>query len=269
MSADALDSRWDGFLAKIRERFDELMREAEAGCAELLHHTGGDTVPLSNAWQGIRMRALGLQSKISDTWSESVQDKFHEIEAYTRADAAWARAEKFKDQLEIELERIEIKIFADAMRSLLSMAAQEHAALRCSQCGAELPIGVVLATTDVNCRHCSALNTVEPGPRARMGVAMSHYLWQEACWPLWLARRRAEQAVKDAREPTLAQIQAWEGAEIDYWTAWLHECAKLMPNVARDFDKELRGRMHHFYVSLDREPAWIKGGKPRRVPPLG
>lgn len=268
MSADALDARWDGFLAKIRERFDELMRESEAGCAELLRHTNGDTVPLSNAWQGMRMRALGLQSKISDTWSESVQDKYHEIEAYDRADQAWARAEAVSDQIEIDLERIEIKIFADALRSLLAIAAQEQAALRCSQCGAELPIGVVLDATDVNCRHCSALNTVEPGPRARMGVALSHYLWQEECWPKWLVRRRAEQAVKQARTPTLAQLQAWEAAEIDYWTAWLNERAKLMPNTARDFDKELRGRLHLFYVELDREPAWFKAGSPRRVPAI-
>ncbi|HLT36825.1 MAG TPA: hypothetical protein VK034_11075 [Enhygromyxa sp.] len=268
MSADALDARWDGFLAKIRERFDELMRESEAGCAELLKHTGGDTVPLSNAWQGMRMRALGLQSKIGDTWSESVQDKFHEIEAYDRADAAWARAEAVSDQIEIDLERIETKIFADALRSMLSMAAQEQAALRCSQCGAELPVGVVLAVTEVNCRHCGALNTIEPGPRARMAVALSHYLWQEACWPKWLARWQAENAAKRARNVTLAQLQAWEAAEIDYWTAWLHERAKLMPNTARDFDKELRGRLHQFYGSLEREPAWFKAGAPRRVPPM-
>ncbi|MFO7565908.1 MAG: hypothetical protein R6X02_24915 [Enhygromyxa sp.] len=265
MNVDALDARWDGFLAKIRERFDELMRESEAGCAELLRHTGGDTVPLSNAWQGMRVRALGLQSKISDTWSDSVQDKYGDIDAYDRADAAWARAEALNDQIEVELERIETKIFAEALRSMLSMAAEEQAALRCSQCGAELEIGTVLAVTEVNCRHCGALNTIEPGPRARMASALSHYLWQEACWPKWMARWQAEQCVKRARTPTLALLQAWEAAEIDYWSAWLHERAKLMPNTARDFDKELRGRLHQFYAGLDREPAWFKAGSPRRV----
>ena len=266
MSIDALDARWDGFLAKIKERFDELMRESEAGCAALLAQTNGDTVPVSNAWQGMRMRALGLQSKVSDTWSESVQDKYHDIEAYDRADAAWARAEALNDAIEIELERIETKIFADALRQLLASAAQEHAALRCSQCGGELPGGVVLAATDVNCTRCGALNTIEPGPRARTAVALSHYLWNEACWPLWLRKRQAEHAAKDARNPTLAQFQAWEAAEIDYWSAWLHERAKLMPNTARDFDKELRGRLYQFYASLDREKAWRDGGSPRRIP---
>jgi len=266
MSADALDTRWDGFLAKIKERFEELMRESEVGCAQLFQHTNGDSVPVSNAWMGMRNRAIELESKVSDTWSDSVQDKYHEIEAYGRADAAWARAEALRDWMEIERERVEIKIFADAMRTLLASAKDEHINLRCSQCGSPIVSGIVLATTDVNCKHCGALNTIEPGPRARMGVALSHYLWNEACWPLWLRRRQAEQAVKAARTPTLAQFQAWEASEIDYWTAWLTECAKLMPNVGRDFDKELRGRMHFFYAMLDREPAWFKNGSPRRIP---
>ncbi len=38
-----------------------------------------------------------------------------------------------------------------------------------------------------------------------------------------------------------------------------------MPNTARDFDKELRGRLYQFYGSLDREAAWRKAGSPRRV----
>jgi hypothetical protein len=277
---NALDVRWDGFLAKIQDRFDELMRESEAGCAALLVQTGGDTIPLSNAWQGMRMRALALRSKVSDSWHDQVQDKYHEAEAsregrawageanekaYDRADAAWARAEALLDDLEVRLEQIEIKIFADAIRNLLRMAAAEQAQLRCSQCGAELEHAVSLQSVEVGCRHCSALVTVEPGPRARMAEAMSHYLWNEACWPQWLARHRAEHAVREARTATLAQLQAWELAEIEYWTAWLGERAKLLPNTTAQLDKELRGRLHQFYQSLDREIAWKQAGSPRRI----
>jgi hypothetical protein len=265
MSADALDTRWNGFLAKIRERFDELMRESEAGCAALLVQTGGDLTPMSNAWTGMRMRALGLQTKVNDTWSEQVQDQYHDIDAYKRADAAWARTEKFLDELEIELEWIENKIFTNAIRSMLSLAEAEQAGLRCSQCGAELPTTVMLSVVDVGCQHCGALNTIEPGPRARMVTALSHYLWDQACWPQWLARRRAEQVVKDARNPTLAQFQAWEAAEINYWTAWLSERAKLMPETTASLDKELRQRLHQFYMSLEREAVWTRAGSPRRI----
>ncbi|PRQ01028.1 hypothetical protein ENSA5_27100 [Enhygromyxa salina] len=261
---DALDARWDGFLAKIRERFDLLMSESLAGCAALLAQTGGDTVPVSNAWQGMRMRGLGLQAKISDAWNDQVQDKYHDAEAYDQADAAWARAEHMIDEIEIELERVETKIFADALRSLLTMAATEQAALRCSQCGAELESAVYLQTVELNCRHCGALVTIEPGPRARMAVAMAHHLWREACWPLWLERHRADKAARDARTPTLELLQAWEEAEINYWSAWLRERAKLLPNTTAELDKELRGRLHQFYEGLEREAVWTRAGSPRR-----
>lgn len=265
MSVDALDTRWNALLVKIRGRFDELMRESEVGCAALLAQTGGDPTPVSNAWTGMRSRAHGLQSKLSDTWIEQVQDKYHEIEAYDQADAAWARAEALTEEIEIELQRIENKIFGDALRALLRAAADEQTALRCSQCSAELPTDVVLQAVDVNCGHCGALNTIEPGPRARMAVAMSHYLWAEACWPQWLARIQAERAVRNARKVTLEQLQAWEAAEIDYWTAWLHEQGKLLRSTVTDLDKELRQRLHMFYADFDREKVWIKAGSPRRV----
>lgn len=262
---NALDARWDGFLSKIRARFDELMRESTAGCAALLVQTGGDPTPVSNAWQGMRMRALDLHSKVSDSWSDQVQDKYHDEEAYDQADAAWARAEALLDEFEIRLEQIETKIFADAIRSLLSMAAVEQAQLRCSQCGAELEHPVSLQTVDVSCRHCGALVTIEPGPRARMAEAMSHYLWREACWPQWLAKHQAEKAAREARTATLAQLQAWELAEIEYWTAWLGERAKLLPNTRTELDKELRGRLHMFYQDLERQGAWKQAGSPRRI----
>jgi DNA-directed RNA polymerase subunit RPC12/RpoP len=264
-AANALDVRWDGLLSKIRERFDELMRESVVGCAALLVQTGGDPTPVSNAWQGMRMRALALRSKVSDSWSDQVQDKYHDIEAYDRADAAWARAEVLLDDLEIELEQIETKIFADAIRSLLQMAAVEQAQLRCSQCGAQLEHAVTLQSIDVSCRHCGALVSLEPGPRARMAEAMSHHLWREACWQQWLTRHRAEDAVRRARTATLAQLQAWEQAEIEYLTAYLGERAKLMPHTAGELDKELRGRLHMFYQSLDNELVWKQAGSPRRI----
>ena len=263
----ALDARWDSFLTKIRERFDVLMRESVAGCAALLAQTGGDTVPVSNAWTGMRMRALALGSKVSETWSDSVQDMFHDAEAYDAADRAWARGEALIDAMEIEIERTETAIFADAIRSLLAMAAAEQAALRCSQCGAELVAAVYLQSVDLPCKHCGALVTVEPGPRARMAVALSHHVWRQACWDQWLALHHAQNAVRNARTATLAQLQAWESAEIEYWTAWLAERAKLMPETTATLDKELRQRMHQFYeLNVAREKAWIDGGRPRRIP---
>ncbi len=271
MSIDALDARWDGFLAKLRERFEEVMAESQAGCAALLHQTGGDTMPVSNAWTAMRMRALGLQSKVEETWSAQVQDQFIAAGASSaQLDRALARGEALRDWMEVEVERVEIEIFASASRSLVQLAEAEQAQLRCSQCGAVLlgpgtSIRVTLRAIDLACSHCRSLNTIEPGPRARMAEAMAHYFWREATWDAWLAKHEAERAHRKARGTTLALLQAWERAELGYWRAWLGERAKLMPGVEKDFDKDLIGRMRQFYDSLEREPAWTKAGRPRQI----
>lgn len=266
MSIEALEARWDGFLSKARERFEAVMNESLEGCAALLQQTGGDTITASNAWTGMRLRAITLAGKIEETWSQQVQDQFIAADTPTgRLDANFAKAEALRDWMDIEIERVEIKIFADGLRSMLESARAEQAELRCSQCGAELPIGLSLRTVEVNCSRCGALISVEPGPRARMAEALGHYLWREATWELWLKKNAAESASKRARGTHLHLLQAWELAELEYLSAWLRERAKLMVGAEKEFDKDLIGRMRQFYVDCEREAVWTKAGRPKQI----
>lgn len=266
MSIDALEARWDGFLSKARERFEAVMNESLEGCAALLRQTGGDTLTISNAWTGMRLRAIGLAGKIDETWSQQVHDSFLAANAPSgRVDANYGKGQALRDWMDIEIERVEIAIFAEALRSMLDMARAEQAELRCSQCGAELPIGLSLRSVEVGCSRCRSLNTIEPGPRARMAEALGHYLWREATWELWLRKHAAEQACKRTRGVQLELLQAWERAELEYLSAWLRERAKLMAGAEREFDKDLIGRMRQFYVDCEREVVWTKAGRPKQI----
>lgn len=266
MSIEALEARWDGFLSKARERFEAVMNESLEGCAALLRQTGGDTITASNAWTGMRLRAIGVAGKIEETWSQQVQDQFIAADTPTnRLDANEAKGAALRDWMDIEIERVEIKIFADGLRAMLDSARAEQAELRCSQCGAELPIGLTLRTVEVNCSRCGALVSVEPGPRARMAEALGHYLWREATWELWLKKSAAESASKRARGTHLHLLQAWELAELEYLSAWLRERAKLMLGAEKEFDKDLIGRMRQFYVDCEREAVWTKAGRPKQI----
>lgn len=266
MSIEALEARWDGFLSKARERFEAVMNESLEGCAALLRQTGGDTITASNAWTGMRLRAITLAGKIEETWSQQVQDQFLAADTPTsRLDANFAKGEALRDWMDIEIERVEIKIFADGLRSMLDSARAEQAELRCSQCGAELSIGLTLRTVEINCSRCTALVSVEPGPRARMAEALGHYLWREATWELWLKKNAAESASKRARGTHLHLLQAWELAELEYLSAWLRERAKLMLGAEKELDKDLIGRMRQFYVDCEREAVWTKAGRPKQI----
>lgn len=266
MTIDALEARWDGFLSKARERFEAVMNESLEGCAALLRHTAGDTLTINNAWTGMRLRAIGLAGKIEETWSQQVHDQFLAANvAPSRVDANHGKGEALRDWMDIEIERVEIAIFANALRSMLDMARAEQAELRCSQCGAELPIGLTLRGVDVGCSRCGSRIQVEPGPRARMAEALGHYLWREATWELWLSKHAAERACKRTRGVQLELLQAWERAELEYLSAWLRERAKLMAGAEREFDKDLIGRMRQFYVDCEREAVWTKAGRPKQI----
>lgn len=268
MSVAAVDQRWDGFLTQIRGRFEEIMQESIAGCMALFEQTG-ETLALGNAWTGMRLRGMQLSTKVQDTWDEKVSDAYDDADATpAQEEAARKRGEDLQDHIEVELERVETKIYCDIARVLQARANQEHEqGMRCTQCGAGLDAGFVIRSTNVTCAACGAVNTIEPGSNARAIEGMAHYLCREAAWPQWVAMHEAERAYHDARTATLELLQAFEARTIDYWTAFLKHRAQLIPDRAKDFDADLRGKVHPLYITIKQERAWIDAGRPRRVPP--
>ncbi len=268
MSVDAVTQRWEAFLGQIESRFDEIMRESIEGCLALFEQTG-ETLTLGNAWTGMRMRALALRTKINDVWDEKVCDAFDDAGADgAREDAERRKGEDLYEHMEAEAERVEDHIYCEIAKRLEAKAKDEQASVSCTQCGSPFAVPFVYMATNVSCPACSAINTVEPGTAARMIEGFSHHLSRQAAWKEFMAMRAAERHWRDSRNTTLAILQAWEGAQIDYWTAHLKHRASMFPNREKDLDADLRGKMHQFYASIQNEKAWVNGGRPRRVAPL-
>ena len=270
MSLDAVTQRWESFLGQIESRFQQIMDESLQGCLALFDQTG-ETLTLSNAWTGMRMRALGLRSKISDTWNDKVSEAFGDAGAdAAREDAERRKGEDLEDRMEAESERIETQIYCEIARRVQLRGAAQQRGLSCSQCGAPLTLPFTLRAINVGCEACGAVNTVEPGTDARMVEGLSHHLSREAAWGEWMTARALERRWREARKPSLELLQSWEAAQIAYWRAYLGKRAELLPDRAEGFDLDLRGKMHHFYISIAQEPAWIAAGRPRRVEaPIG
>lgn len=267
MSVAAVDAKWDGFLAKIKERFDQIMQESLVGCAQVYDQTQ-DYLPMNNAWTGMKSRGMQLQDKIQDTWDEQVEDAYENAGANSRQeDAARAKGEAMKDYIEVETERVEIAIFCNAARKMHAAAVANQPTPHCTQCSAPLQVPFTTRAVNVNCPSCGAINTLEPGTDAIMVNSFSHYIAREAAWQEWVTMHRAEEAWRDARTASIQIIQAWEDAQIKYWTKYLQMEAQVRPEVADKFDKHLASKLHHFYISMQHEKAWINAGKPRRIGP--
>lgn len=265
MTIETVDQRWNQFLVKARERFVELLAESVDGCEAQLDADPSHPRSVLNAWTATSLRARGVRAKLDELWSTQVLECFHSEGEWTRAHAADARRQALTDWMDIELHRAETGVFADVVRRLLGAVEADLAKATCTHCGAPLRPKLSLREIELCCRSCGELNTVEPDRAAELAAEFGPHLWRQACWDSWVAKHQAEQIVRRSRDVTLAQLKAWEQAEIDYLCAWLRERAKLLPNPEGDDEAELRRRLEQFYASLERESVWIRAGSPRAV----
>lgn len=264
MSA-AVVARWDAFLGQIHERFRGILAEAREGCPALLEQAGWDPIPMGNAWGAIEMRAKQLDTKVEETWSGQVERAFEEAGAPPALIARErSKSDALRATMEIERERMRIDIFANAGRRLYERATSEGGrSFPCTRCGAPLGVPFTFRALNIPCPHCTTVNGFEPGTLMRMGEVCVHPLCEEASWDHWLANHRAEAAWRAARGATIEILKAWERSQLAYWHAYLSARIRLLPDTAKDFDKDLRGRMAHFYERMDREAAWARAGRPR------
>ncbi len=261
-------ARWEAFLSNVRARFEQIMEESRQGCAALFEQSGGDPIPLSNAWAGMNARALTLGSKVTDTFEASVDPALEAAGASVDIiDRERERGLALVSWMDRERERVRVEIFAGVGRRMWEEGlAEQQGSFACSQCGAGLRVPRTVRAVNLTCPHCSAVVTFEPGMRLRYAANYVHNLVEQDVWPLWLAWQDAEDALRAARGASLAQIQAVEDAQIAYWRAYLEARARWLPERAADLEADLRGKMRQWYDTIQHERAWVQAGRPRKLP---
>lgn len=266
MTIETVDRYWTEFLIRARERFEEILDETLSDCLALLDACTDDPRPVIRAWTAMRIRAQGMRRKVGEVWAKQVREQYESSGApNSTQQLAQARSDALADWMEIELHRAETRIYAEIVRRLLVLLEVEHGQLCCDHCGTGLLMGLDPQSRTGACSRCASARLLEPSPAATLALDLGPYLWREACWDLWVAKRQAEQFIRRAEEVTLAQLKAWEQAEIDYLSAWLHERAKLLPG---SHELELHRRLEQFYAALEQQAVWTRAGCPRAIATL-
>jgi hypothetical protein len=266
--SDALVTRWDGFLQQIRTRLSAILQESIDGCRDLLESSDLDPIPMGNAWSAMERRAQELGTKIEETWSEQVEKKFDEAGAPPEIVARERRKGlELRRFMEMEIQRTHIHIYADTARRISERARQEMAdGFKCKKCGAAVEVPTTFRAVNVTCPYCQAVSTFEPGTRVRlMEASCLHPLCQGRAWNEWVAMVHAEHALSDARGAPIALLVQYETAQIAYWRAYLTHRLSWLPDQAASFDKDLRGKMAHFYDRMQYEKEWVAAGRPRQL----
>ncbi len=258
--------KWDGFLAKVNARIDEVLAEADAGIDQLMEQHAQDYGPMGAAFSAIQSRFHGLGTKVTDAF-EKIREELHEVTELDRltpeewaliSSAPEASSEKYRqmqDHIELSHYTIEMQKSADWARRLRSIADEEIArGVPCSECGAKIRVETLATSTQQKCASCGAVNEVTPGMAAAsfyLGNGV-HALAHEQAWNLWLAERKAKEELYAKHYPTAHDERLYHEAAHEYWTAYYQAGLDIYPGFTKDVASAVDAKMKQ-YTAWDHE----------------
>lgn len=179
MSLEELVIRWDNYLNKLKERYHEVIAQAEGPLNDVIDNLQFDNVIIHNIKNGLHNQTvIQLTEKGEQGWSkmESEMMKYGKFFWNQKSDQhnklAW-----FRQWVNDEFSRFEIGLYARAARKILDNVKQhidEKKMHKCTQCAAELPINVYsFMAVNLKCSSCGSVNTYHPDDRIR---ALEYYV---------------------------------------------------------------------------------------------
>jgi predicted RNA-binding Zn-ribbon protein involved in translation (DUF1610 family) len=168
----ALVERWDGFLEKIKSRYNEVIDSSREPLKDMIGGLQYDSIVIHNTLQGIKNQSVyQLDKKINESW-EKMEGEMEKIGVmYDYIVPLRQKTEKTSRWMWDEFERFSITTFADAARQIeknIRSVVDENVIHNCISCGSQLPVEVwAFQAVNVKCPNCGSVNTYEPDGRVR------------------------------------------------------------------------------------------------------
>lgn len=232
-----LTARWDNYLNKLRDRFYEVLNSAEEPLNEVISNLQYDNIMIINILNGLKNQTVTqLSDKADEGWSK-MRLEIQKVNANSMIREQGPKLEIFKNWMEEEFQRYEIKLFARAANKILDNVKKhidEKKLHRCTQCAAELPIKVYsFIAINLKCESCGAVNTYQPDDRVR---ALEYYVIEP------LANEYAmEEKIKGYRNKTI---------EKEYWKKFYGYLMENVPDKKEYFQRTLDERLNNPFFSM-------------------
>jgi predicted RNA-binding Zn-ribbon protein involved in translation (DUF1610 family) len=179
MSFEELTTRWDTFLGKLRDRYNEVIGQAKGPLEEMINNLQYDNVVIINIRNGLHgQTVIQLKQKAEEGWGKMdiEMQKFGKF-FWNQKSEQHLKLDAFRTWLDTEFLKFEVGLYAKAARKILENVKQhidEKKMHRCTQCGAELPINVYsFMAVNIKCDSCGSVNTYQPDDRIR---ALEYYV---------------------------------------------------------------------------------------------
>jgi len=179
MSFEELITRWDNYLAKLKDRYFEVMAQAEGPLNDVINNLQYDNVIIHNVKTGLNNQAvIQLIQKAEEGWGKMDSEMMkHGKLFWNQKSDQHRKLDAFRQWANDEFLKFEIGLYARAARKILDNVkhhVDEKKMHKCTQCGAELPIKIYsFMAVNIKCDSCGSVNTYQPDDRIR---ALEYYV---------------------------------------------------------------------------------------------
>lgn len=240
MSLEDLSKRWDTFIQKLKDRFFEVIQQAEGPLDDVINNLQYDTVVIHNIRTALHNQTVvQLGQKAEEGWHkmESEMMKFGKF-FFNQKTSEYKKLEQFRVWLDTEFLKFEVGTYAKAARKILDNVKKhidEKKMHRCTQCGAELPINVYsFMAINLKCESCGSVNTYQPDDRIR---ALEYYVLNH------LAEEFALPAKLRAKHDRLAQKE--------YYKMYYGFLMENVPDKKEFYERDMEKRVNDPFFSMN------------------
>jgi hypothetical protein len=191
----ALCERWDGYLKKIDERYNDVITQAEAPMQGIIDGLQYDNVIIHNILNGLKNQTVTeLSEKIDQGWNKMQGEMEKFGTPWDIMSAQQKKGEQFKNKMNDNFFEYHVNTYTRAAKKILDNVEKHIDANklhRCTQCAGELPIKTYsFMAVNLKCESCGSVNTYQPDDRIR---AMEFYVINQ------LAEDHSKELKKQAR----------------------------------------------------------------------
>ncbi|MEO6694209.1 MAG: hypothetical protein ABIY50_12705 [Ignavibacteria bacterium] len=198
-----LVTRWDNFVAKLKERYFEVLKQSEEPLNNVIENIQYDTVIIHNIKNGLNDQTVQQLSQKADEGWLKMQGEMSKLGvSFNLINEQRTKVDRFKDWVAVEFQKFEAGLYAKAARKIQDNV-QKHIDVnklhRCTQCAAELPIKIFsFMSINLKCESCGSVNTYQPDDRIRaMEYYVINHLAEEYALPEKLKARTDKSAQKE------------------------------------------------------------------------
>lgn len=266
---------WRAHIDQALQRVAGLLREAEAGCKQLIGQNPDDPMPVQNALNAINVQVHETRSRLGTTWSDLMLSKL-----MTSLDNRYvlAQGEHWLEEADQWVDetwaRFKAYWLAESGRAMWPKVSQLLGRTAyCVRCGAPLKPASAARPESLPCSSCRTVNQFTPDPIVTLYFTTAperHADWaaieKRVAIERWrrevrlYVKRNHESLAKvlggNAGEP-VSSLDHWESLERDYWKTYAAALAQVKPFDASEQARFVDGKMKHFTSQhLMSEPHW-------------